>query len=456
LEERGIPIAPGTLVAGRYRVGSVIQRGGMGVIYAAVHETLEQKVALKVLLPAVAHDPANVDRFLREARACVKLKNDHVVRVFDVGQHDDAPFMAMELLDGADLSSVIASRAPLPCAEAVGILLEALEAIIEAHAAGIVHRDLKPSNLFLEARADGTTRVKVLDFGISKIVDKAEVGLTTTRSMLGSPGYMSPEQVKSAKAVDERTDIWALGVIMWEMLTGEIAFDGETLGEVFAKIREDTLASVSSKRPDVPAALAAIVARCVERNRDQRFPDATALRDALLAWDEPEAPAVPRRTVVVTDASRHDDLTLSSSDSLDALPLSAAPAASEVERPLTLAQRNSTASTWTASTRRAPTTRWLVLATALVAAVAAAVWWSARPNAEPTAEAKEPPAPAREEPSAPAGPTTAPSPPVVEASATAAPSAEATGQPSARPTSEVRSPMPSQLPPRRKKTNWGF
>jgi serine/threonine-protein kinase len=165
-------------------------------------------------------------------------------------------------------------------------MVEALEAICEAHAAGIVHRDLKPSNLFLADKADGSRRVKVLDFGISKFARTAapDVALTSTASMLGSPGYMSPEQVRSTKSVDVRTDIWSLGVILYELLTGVPAFTGETLGDVFAKIREEDLPPIRTRRPQVPRALAAVLGECLQRDRDKRIADAATLRRRLLPF----------------------------------------------------------------------------------------------------------------------------------------------------------------------------
>jgi serine/threonine-protein kinase len=278
---------PGSLIAGKYRVSRVLASGGMGVVVEAEHASLGQSVAIKFLLPEARQQPELVERFLREARAAARLHSDHVVRVFDMGTDDaGVPFMVMELLSGNDLGDELHHRGRLPVAEAVGYVVEALEAIVEAHAAGIVHRDLKPSNLFLVAKPDGGRRLKVLDFGISKVATTAapDAALTTTKSMLGSPGYMSPEQVRSTRSVDPRTDIWALGVILYEALSGEPAFLGETLGDIFAKIREEDLPPIRDRRPDVPEGLADVLAQALQRDRGKRIPDAATMRRQLLPF----------------------------------------------------------------------------------------------------------------------------------------------------------------------------
>jgi serine/threonine-protein kinase len=277
--------APDTLIAGKYKVGQVLASGGMGVVVEAEHATLGQRVAIKFLLPEAAGQTEFVERFLREARAAAGLQSDHVVRVFDMGTDEEGrPFMVMERLSGSDLSNEMEARGQLPVGEAVGYLVQALDAIVEAHGMGIVHRDLKPSNLFLVSKSDGSRRVKVLDFGISKVSpigSAPEAALTSTKSMLGSPGYMSPEQVRSTRNVDARTDVWALGVILYEMLSGTSAFEGETLGDIFAKIREDDLPPIRVRRPDVPEGLASVLHECLQRDRNNRVPDAATLRARL-------------------------------------------------------------------------------------------------------------------------------------------------------------------------------
>mgnify|MGYP001062724726 FL=1 len=220
-------VQPGDLLAGKYRIERVLGRGGMGVVVSAVHEALDERVALKFLLPEALANQEAVQRFLREARAAVKIRSEHVARVTDVGTLESgAPYMVMEYLDGVDLARYLESRGPLPVPEAVEYMLQACEALAEAHALGIVHRDLKPANLFRIERVDGTPSIKLLDFGISKVIAH-QVALTQTSSMLGSPLYMAPEQMTSSKHVDARADVWALGIILFELVTGEPPFQGD-------------------------------------------------------------------------------------------------------------------------------------------------------------------------------------------------------------------------------------
>jgi serine/threonine-protein kinase len=286
-EKEEPPVGIGELVGGKYRVGEALASGGMGTVVACVDEMLGRPVVLKFLKPKLAADPDVVERFMREARAAARIRNDHVVQVYEVGSTSGGiPYMVMERLEGQDLEELRLSRGPLPVSEAVDLCLQALDAISDAHEQGIVHRDLKPSNLFLAQRRGKAPIVKVLDFGISKVAaeHQAAANITRTGSMLGSPGYMSPEQVRSIKNVDRRTDLWSLGVILYEMLTGENAFDGQTLGEVFSKIREEDLPAPSTRRADIPADLDHVMQRCLARNRDARYATAAELRAALLPF----------------------------------------------------------------------------------------------------------------------------------------------------------------------------
>jgi tRNA A-37 threonylcarbamoyl transferase component Bud32 len=322
---------PGTLIAGKYRVGEVLAAGGMGVVVEAEHTALGQRVAIKFLRPEAAREAEFVERFLREARAAASLQSDHVIRVFDIGTDErGVPFMVMELLAGNNLEEEIGARGPLPAAEATAYIVEALDAIVEAHAAGIVHRDLKPSNLFLAAKPDGSQRLRVLDFGIAKVSDTTvtDTALTSTKTMLGSPRYMSPEQVRSTKNVDGRTDVWALGVILYELLAGEPAFSGETVGDVFAKIREEDLPPIRGLRPDVPEGLAEVLHGCLQRDRGKRIADAVTLRSRLLpftAGGEGRAGstrASPRRR---RDAAVHRELMLTAPVVSPGITLAASP-----------------------------------------------------------------------------------------------------------------------------------
>ncbi|HEY3664483.1 MAG TPA: serine/threonine-protein kinase, partial [Polyangiaceae bacterium] len=212
-------VREGDVLAGKFRIERVLGQGAMGVVVAATHIQLDERVALKFLLPEALANADAVARFAREARAAVKIKSEHVVRVSDVGTLESgSPYMVMEYLQGQDLSEWMTNHGTLNVSDAVEFLLQACEALAEAHALGIVHRDLKPANLFVTARRDGTPCIKVLDFGISKFTAPgSNLNMTKTSTIMGSPLYMSPEQLSSTRTVDARTDIWALGVILFEL-----------------------------------------------------------------------------------------------------------------------------------------------------------------------------------------------------------------------------------------------
>jgi serine/threonine-protein kinase len=280
-----MPLPVGEVIAGKYRVERLLGQGGMGVVLAGRHVHLEEQVAIKLMLSEAAFSSEAVARFLREAKAAARLESAHVARVSDVGTLPDGrPYMVMEYLDGADLSQVLAQSGPLPIQDAVDYVLQASEAIAEAHSIGIVHRDLKPSNLFLTRRRDRTPHVKVLDFGISKVANAAGSGsdaMTRTSAMMGSPLYMSPEQMTSVRDVDGRSDIWALGIILYELLGGRPPFEGETLPQVCALVLQGQAAPLASRRYDIPPELDAVVARCLAKSADHRFRDVAALATAL-------------------------------------------------------------------------------------------------------------------------------------------------------------------------------
>jgi serine/threonine protein kinase len=302
--------AVGDVIASKYCVEEVVGIGGMGVVLGARHIQLGQRVAIKVLRASEATREEATQRFLREGKAAAGLTSDHVVRIHDVGTlPNGTAYMVMELLRGKDLAAYLADSGALPTTEAVDYVLQTCDAIAEAHAFGIVHRDLKPSNLFLTHRSDGEPLIKVLDFGISK----ARAGssdpsfhatLTSTRSVIGSPAYMSPEQIRDAKHVDHRTDIWALGLILYELLTGEQAFIADTLPAVCAAIAADEPPPIRQVRADVPEGLATIVCRCLQKDPLRRFQSVRDLCDALTPFgthrgDHRRAPVtVPKAGVV--------------------------------------------------------------------------------------------------------------------------------------------------------------
>ncbi|MBX3186415.1 MAG: serine/threonine protein kinase [Labilithrix sp.] len=282
------PIAPGDVIAGKYRVENVLGFGGMGRVLGARHLTLDERVAIKVLLPEALNDADAIARFLREARASVRIKGEHVARVLDVGSLDDGtPYIAMEYLEGADLGAFVSRGELFPVHTAIDYVLQACEALAEAHALGIIHRDVKPSNLFLTKGVDGTPCIKVLDFGISKATSaidatRPDFGLTETHAVLGSPQYMAPEQMRSSRRVDARTDIWALGTILHELLTGHAPFEAQAAPELFAMILQDPAPRLRARRPDVPEPLDAIVLRCLEKDPAAR-PSSVAELARLLA-----------------------------------------------------------------------------------------------------------------------------------------------------------------------------
>jgi serine/threonine-protein kinase len=285
-------VRPGDILAGKYRVERVLGQGGMGVVVAAHHMQLDEKVALKFLLPETLQNPEAVGRFTREARAAVKIKSEHVARVSDVGQLENgSPYMVMEYLEGSDLADWLKQRGPLAVEQAVDFVLQACEAIAEAHALGIVHRDLKPANLFCIRRADGQLSIKVLDFGISKVTTPGAAGhdLTSTAAIVGSPYYMSPEQLQASKGVDTRTDVWALGVILFELLSGRVPIDAEAVTELIIRIVTVPPPPIRALRPDVPEGLERAIGTCLEKNRERRFASVGELAIALRDFGSREA-----------------------------------------------------------------------------------------------------------------------------------------------------------------------
>jgi eukaryotic-like serine/threonine-protein kinase len=281
-------VCEGDILAGKYRVERVLGIGGMGVVVAAHHIQLDAKVALKFLLPDALDNSEAVARFAREARAAVKIKSEHVALVTDVGTlPNGAPYMVMEYLDGGDLAAWLKERGPLPIEQAVEFVLQACEAIAEAHALGIVHRDLKPANLFCIRRADGRLSIKVLDFGISKMTQFGGSGpgaVTHVSALMGSPLYMSPEQMRSAKDVNSRTDLWALGIVLFELLAGKPPFVAESLPELFHRVSGEPPPPLRGMRPEVPVDLEAVIRRCLEKDREQRYLNVAELAVALLPF----------------------------------------------------------------------------------------------------------------------------------------------------------------------------
>jgi serine/threonine protein kinase len=278
--------SPGETLAGKYVVEGLCGRGGLAVVLSAMHAGLAQRVAVKMLLPEWAGDRDVVERFVREGRAATRIRSEHVVRVFDVGTLENgAPYLVLEYLDGHDLDEVLAMWGPLPVATAIDWILQAVEAIAEAHAYGIVHRDLKPANLFLTQRADGSACIKVLDFGLSKLTNPLMCGtsrkLTRPTDVMGSPHYMAPEQLRASCDADARADLWALGAVLHELLTTQPPFRGDTIPELCATVLTQPPPPLSSLRENVAPELERAVLRCLQKDPNARFTTAAELARAL-------------------------------------------------------------------------------------------------------------------------------------------------------------------------------
>ena len=280
----------GDVLAGKYQVEGILGAGGMGVVVSARHLQLDERVALKFLRPDAVADEEAMTRLAREAKAAVKIKSEHVARVIDVGTLETgAPYIVMEFLEGCDLAAWLRQKGPLPIDQAVEFVLQACEAIAEAHSLGIIHRDLKPANLFVTRRNDGVVSIKVLDFGISKYVNAGDMAGTQTSAIMGSPYYMSPEQMRSSRDVDPTSDIWALGIILYELLAGKTPFMAETFPEVCVRVATEPPASLRPVRPDVPPGLEATITKCLKKDRRSRFRDVADLAFSLREFAPPRA-----------------------------------------------------------------------------------------------------------------------------------------------------------------------
>jgi eukaryotic-like serine/threonine-protein kinase len=467
------PVQEGDLLAGKYRVEKVLGFGGMGVVVSAFRGDLEQRVAVKFLSQAAAERPDAAERFRREARAAAKIRSEHVARVLDVGTLDTGlPYMVMEFLEGNDIADELRRLERLPIADAVEFVLQAIEALAEAHAAGVVHRDLKPGNLFLARRADGSRRVKVLDFGISKALSGTsveELSLTKTAALIGSPLYMAPEQMRSAKDVDTRADIWSLGAMLYEMLTGQPPYTGESIPQLCAALLHDDPIPLRHHRPEIPEGLDHAVLRCLMKDRNQRFPTVFELGRALLPYAQPDSRIhVERaeRVLGVTDVTMSGMMPTPSYQP----PIVSAPSAPMASVPITplaatpagmMAPMEPTVNSWgqsgtvPASRRRGP-----LLAIGGLAAVLAAAGglWAARRGSTDDAKTPTPAAsPSSELPRAePAQPPAAPlpAPTAVSPEPPASAAAAIAGSPPepALPPADVAKPRPiagaKPVPPR--------
>ncbi|MBI3200808.1 MAG: serine/threonine protein kinase [Myxococcales bacterium] len=436
-----LPVA-GEVLAGKYSIVRVIGEGGMGVVFEGRHDRLGQRVAIKVLREEERKNREVVARFEREARLAAKLRSANVARVTDVDVlADGTPFMVMEYLEGVDLDFELTQRGRLPVPEAVSYVLQACSAVAEAHALGIVHRDLKPHNLFLTD--DGERRlVKLLDFGISKTTTDEPDSVTLTRSSLGTPLYMSPEQIRSARNADQRSDLWSLGVILYELITGSPPFDGDGPAAVIASITADTPPPPHELRPEMSRALSDAILRALAKDPAQRYSSVTEFAEAIQpfgvagSWAPPALTASqPRISFPELPRISADAITLLDStpgrDSLPDLGESQAPVAASSRPALEPA----------GAKRVAP----LLLAAAAVAlvGVGVALGWSSRKPSEASAPAAAPPAPSA--PAALHAPTTEPARPTVEPAAPPSPALSSSARAS-KPRVAGAGPVPSAAP----------
>ncbi|HTB72209.1 MAG TPA: protein kinase [Polyangiaceae bacterium] len=275
----------GETIAGKYVIEGPCGRGGLAVVLSAMHLGLDRRVAIKVLLPEWAGDAEVVRRFVREGRTATRIKSEHVVRVFDVGSLESgAPYLVLEFLEGHNLEDIVTHWGAIAVPTAIDWVLQASEAIAEAHAHGIVHRDLKPANLFLTRRADGSACVKVIDFGLSKLTDPRLRGvskITLPTDVMGSPHYMAPEQLRATCDADERTDLWALGAVLHELTTAQPPFSGQTVAEICASVLTQPTPRISSIRPNAPPGLERAILRCLEKDPEARFANVAEMAYAI-------------------------------------------------------------------------------------------------------------------------------------------------------------------------------
>ncbi|HSO37810.1 MAG TPA: serine/threonine-protein kinase, partial [Labilithrix sp.] len=374
----------GQIFNGKFRIERFIGEGAMGLVVEATNLGLDERVALKFLRREALSQPEIVARFRREARASVKIKSDHVAKVFDVGDAEDGtPFIVMEFLSGSDLSQMIQLRKRLEFDEVADYIIQACEGIAEAHARGIIHRDIKPENLFLAQGAGARKQIKVLDFGISKAALGAgalDVDLAShhTTQIMGSPHYMSPEQLRSTRDVDARADIWSLGVVLFELLTGDTPFTSGEVTGLIAEILHDPHQRLTTVRPELPVGLEAVIDRCLAKDPKQRFQGAAELAVALLPFAPKRARASVERTLDI--ARSGGGATVVEIDSIPPPP----PGASEgmpTPGSIPAAKRNATSETALgaaipvaeASPRRRGGLLWLLAAVLLLAGVALVV-----------------------------------------------------------------------------------
>jgi serine/threonine-protein kinase len=282
----------GDVIADKYRIDGQLGEGGMAVVFAAQHMLLDKPIAVKILSPDLPQTPIIIERFLTEARAAAKVDSPNVARVMDVGTlKSGLPYMVMERLDGCDLEELLRLEHQLAVGDAVDYVLQALAGLAHAHTLGIVHRDLKPANLFLAHQPDGTAIIKILDFGIAKLDHGNR--MTKAGQAVGSPTYMSPEHIRASEHVDHRTDIWAMGVVLFELIAGEPPIEEDGVGETIAAVLNKKAPPLRSKRPDVPEQLDAAIMKCLQHEPNDRWPDVAAFARAIVPFGTGACAALP-------------------------------------------------------------------------------------------------------------------------------------------------------------------
>ncbi|MRG96896.1 serine/threonine-protein kinase [Polyangium spumosum] len=275
-------LAPGTVIAGRYRLERPLASGGMGSVWVGQHVTLQTEVAIKFISTESAASPAARARFEREARSAAHLRHANIVAVQDYGIEDETPYLVMELLRGESLEERIHARGRLSLEALAPIVQQMSRGLRKAHEAGIIHRDLKPGNVFLARDDDEDVEVvKILDFGIAKETDTSLSENTKTSELMGSPHYMSPEQLRSSKKTDVRSDLWSVGVVLYRALTGRIPFPGDTLAEVMVQVFSARLPPPTSLAPELPPAIDAFFQKALARSPDDRFQTMRELAEAF-------------------------------------------------------------------------------------------------------------------------------------------------------------------------------
>ena len=309
-----MPFEPGEVIAGKYRIQNLIGTGGVGFVVAATHEGLDDSVALKFLKPEFANLPEAVTRFTIEARASFKIKNEHVARVLDVDTlPDGTPFMVMELLEGRDLRSILETHRNLPVELAVDFVLQCCEALAAAHACHIIHRDIKPENLFVSQTGDDD-HIKVLDFGISKVAltqqqtpQRKTRATALTMMAVGTPPYMSPEQVRASNDLDARADIWSLGCVLYELISGSAPFERMSMIQACAAVLEDEPLPLREVCPDAPEALESAVMRCLRKKPAERYADIAEFARAIVPFGARSVQCAERCGELLAEGVRRSD-----------------------------------------------------------------------------------------------------------------------------------------------------